>query len=72
MNPKPRLRSYSLNSFVGWNTNIRGGGEAAYRNQPNPRYQSYLKMSDSAKGAIGTVHLHRGASGELVPTFFWA
>ena len=47
---QPRLRSYSLNSFVGWNTNIRGGGEAAYRNQPNPRYQSYLKMSDSAKG----------------------
>jgi len=48
--PKPRLRSYALNSFVGWNTNIRGAGEPAYRNQPNPSYQSYLKMSDSAKG----------------------
>ena len=46
----PRLRSYSMNSFVGWNTNTRGAGEPAYRNQPNPRYQSYLKMSDSAKG----------------------
>ena len=50
MTPKPRLRSYSLNSFVGWNTNTRGAGEPAYRNQPNPSYQSYLKMSDSAKG----------------------
>ena len=48
--PKPRLRSYSLNSFVGWDTNTRGAGEPAYRNQPNPSYQSYLKMSDSAKG----------------------
>ena len=47
---KPRLRSYSLNSFVGWNTNTRGAGEPAYRNQPDRRYQSYLKMSDSAKG----------------------
>ncbi len=50
MTPKPRLRSYSLNSFVGWNTNTRGAGEPAYRNQPDQRYQSYLKMSDSAKG----------------------
>ena len=50
MTPKPRLRSYALNSFVGWNTNTRGAGEPAYRNQPNPSYQSYLKMSDSAKG----------------------
>ena len=50
MTPKPRLRSYALNSFVGWNTNTRGAGESAYRNQPNPSYQSYLKMSDSAKG----------------------
>jgi len=47
---QPRLRSYSLNSFVGWNTNTRGGGEPAYRNQPDVKYQSYLKMSDSAKG----------------------
>ena len=50
MTPKPRLRSYSLNSFVGWNTDTRGAGEPAYRNQPNSSYQSYLKMSDSAKG----------------------
>ncbi len=50
MTPTPRLRSYSLNSFVGWDTNTRGSGEPAYRNQPNPSYQSYLKMSDSAKG----------------------
>ena len=50
MTPKPRLRSYALNSFVGWDTNIRGAGEPAYRNQPDRRYQSYLKMSDSAKG----------------------
>ena len=50
MTPKPRLRSYALNSFVGWNTNTRGAGEPAYRNQPNSSYQSYLKMSDSAKG----------------------
>jgi prepilin-type N-terminal cleavage/methylation domain-containing protein len=50
MTPKPRLRSYSLNSFVGWDTNARGSGEPAYRNQPDTRYQSYLKMSDSAKG----------------------
>ena len=50
MTPKPRLRSYSLNSFVGWDTNTRGAGEPAYRNQPDTRYQSYLKMSDSAKG----------------------
>ncbi len=50
MTQKPRLRSYSLNSFVGWNTNTRGAGEPAYRNQPDQRYQSYLKMSDSAKG----------------------
>ena len=50
MTPKPRLRSYSLNSFVGWDTNTRGAGEPAYRNQPDRRYQSYLKMSDSAKG----------------------
>ena len=50
MTPKPRLRSYSLNSFVGWDTNARGAGEQAYRNQPDQRYQSYLKMSDSAKG----------------------
>ena len=35
MTPKPRLRSYALNSFVGWNTNTRGAGEPAYRNQPN-------------------------------------
>ena len=40
----------ALNSFVGWDTNTRGAGEPAYRNQPNTRYQSYLKMSDSAKG----------------------
>ena len=45
----PRLRSYALNSFVGWDTS-RGQGEPAYRNQPNPRYQSYLKMADSARG----------------------
>ena len=50
MTPKPRLRSYSLNSFVGWDTNTRGAGEPAYRNQPDTRYQSYLKMSDSTKG----------------------
>ncbi|HJO09690.1 MAG TPA: type II secretion system protein [Verrucomicrobiota bacterium] len=50
MTTRPRLRSYSLNSFVGWDTNMRGAGEPAYRNQPDPRYQSYLKMSDSAKG----------------------
>ena len=45
----PRLRSYALNSFVGWDTS-RGQGEPAYLNQPNPRYQSYLKMADSARG----------------------
>ena len=50
MTPKPRLRSYSLNSFVGWNTNTQAAGEPAYRNQPDRRYQSYLKMSDSTKG----------------------
>ncbi|HIL72800.1 MAG TPA: prepilin-type N-terminal cleavage/methylation domain-containing protein [Verrucomicrobia bacterium] len=50
MTPKPRLRSYALSSFIGWDTNTRGGGEPAYRNQPDRRYQSYLKMSDSAKG----------------------
>ena len=50
MTTLPRLRSYSLNSFVGWNTDTRGAGEPAYRNQPDRRYQSYLKMSDSAKG----------------------
>jgi len=48
-NEMPRLRSYALNSFVGWDT-TRGRGEPAYRNQPNSRYQSYLKMSDSARG----------------------
>tara|TARA_Y100000739_G_scaffold27092_1_gene20850 strand:- start:917 stop:1738 length:822 start_codon:yes stop_codon:yes gene_type:complete len=48
-NEMPRLRSYALNSFVGWDTS-RGRGEPAYRNQPNSRYQSYLKMSDSARG----------------------
>ena len=48
-NEVPRLRSYALNGFVGWNT-ARSTGEPAYRNQPNPRYQSYLKMSDSARG----------------------
>ena len=50
MTPKPRLRSYALNSFVGWDTNIRGAGEPAYRNQPARRYQSSIKMSDSAWG----------------------
>ena len=48
-NEVPRLRSYALNSFVGWDTS-RSRGEPAYRNQPNPRYQSYLKMSDSSRG----------------------
>ncbi|GIT05956.1 MAG: hypothetical protein CM1200mP29_13670 [Verrucomicrobiota bacterium] len=48
--PKPRLRSiHSTASWV-WGHEYPGPGEPAYGNQPNPSYQSYLKMSDSAKG----------------------
>ena len=52
----PRLRSYALNSFVGWNTDFRSGGEPAYRNQPDPAYFNYPKATDvvNAPGTLFT------------------
>ncbi|GIT77655.1 MAG: hypothetical protein Ct9H300mP32_0370 [Verrucomicrobiota bacterium] len=63
---------HSTASSVG--KRIPGGpGEPAYRNQPNPSYQSYLKMSDSAKGPSEFFTFIEVHPVSLCPgPFFWA